>query len=68
MPTSSMIRHHVTMQKSGFINMKMRSVFFSGARSHCIQMQWNTFEMVKQEICGMDVQLTTLQKMRDAVM
>ncbi len=62
--TSSRIMHHVTKLKSsqtGFLNMTMSSLYSNGLHSHL-------WDVVEREIHIMDVQLTNLQQLRDAIM
>ncbi len=67
MATSSRLMHHVTKLKSyqtGFLNMTKSSLYSNGLHSHQILIQQSTFGMW----CIMDVQLTKLQQLCDAIM
>ncbi len=70
--TSSRIMHHVTKLKSsqtGFLNMTMSSLYSNDLHSHQISIQIeHLWDVVDWMIHIMDVQLTNLQQLRDAIM
>ncbi len=69
MATSSRIMHHVTKLKSsqtGFLNMTMSSLYSIGL--HNLNPIEHLWDVVEREIRIMDVQLTNLQQLRDAIM
>ncbi len=71
MATSSRIMHHVTKLKSsqtGFLNMKISSLHSNGLQSPDLNPIKHLWDVVEQEIHIMDVQLTNLQQLRDAIM
>ncbi len=63
---------HVTKLKSsqtGFLNMTMSSLYSNGLHSHQISIHISIlWDVVEREICIMDVQLTNLQQLCDAIM
>ncbi len=71
MSNSSRIMHHVTKLKSsqtGFLNMTMSSLYSNGLQSPDLNPIEHLWDVVVQEIRIMNVQLTNLQQLRDAIL